>query len=494
MTTAWIAGFLLLGAVLLLVAVFRLRKQRRRLGRILTAHQRQHRAVLEFLHYVGERIRTHLALDDTLDSILAFLVESSRAKAGAVFLRDEGEPDFLQARVVQGIFPPLQPVPDKMFARKQYLAEKVKKERVRLGEGIVGRVAQEAKPLLIADARYDPSVPPSANEVVPIETLMATPLLARGQVLGVIVLINRLSEGSPFTQEDLELLVTLADQAAINVNLVQVYRKLEEKQRIEQELRVAHDFQKMLLPRAFPSIPGLEVAALSEPAQEIGGDYYDFFDVDENRLGIVIADVAGKGIPGALVMATVRSTVRAEARGDPSPRSVLVRVNRQLVQDTSPNIFVTMTYAVLDRRNLRLRFARAGHEPFVVCGEDGRDQPRLYTPNGIALGLVSDETFNVTEEKEIELHEGEAAVLYTDGVVEARNPAGEEYGAERFLETLRVHAGQSASELIDTVTRDVGMFTRGHTQHDDLTLVVLKADKNAGEEASTADAQATGAG
>jgi len=484
----------LVGAVFLAVAVLSLRRQQNRLSRGFAAYQRQHRAVLEFLHHVGEQIRTRLALEDTLDSILAFVVESSRAQAGAVFLCDEDTPEFLQARVVQGLFPPLNAVPDKMFARRQFLAEKVKKEKIRMGEGLVGRVALEAKPLLIADARNDPSVPPSANQIVPIETLMAAPLMARNQVLGVIVLINRFPEGSVFTQEDLDLLGVLADQAAINVDLVQVYRKLQEKQRIEQELRVAHDFQKMLLPTAFPVVRGLEVAALSQPAQEVGGDYYDFFDVDADHLGIVIADVAGKGIPGALVMATVRSTLRAEARGDSSPRSVLLRVNRHLVADTSPNIFVTMTYAVLNRRTLRLRFARAGHEPLVICGTEGQEQPRLYTPNGIALGLVLDDTFSVTEEKEIELHENEAAVLYTDGVVEARNPSDEEYGAERFLDTLRQSVALSAEGIMNAVTEDVRRFTKGYAQHDDLTLVVLKAKRRAGEEASPAAAQTSAAG
>ncbi len=494
MTANSIAYLLLAAAGLLGVAIVRLRRQQRALGRLLTARQREHRAVMEFLAHAGEKIRSTFALDDTLETILEFVVGATRAQAGAVYLRDEEDPTFLRASAIQGLFPPLHPVPDKVFSRKQYLEEKLKKEKIRVGEGLVGSVAGEMSPLLIGDARRDPRVPPSANQVVQVDTLMAAPLMARNEVLGVIVLINRLADAKEFSHEDLSLLGALADQAAIHVNLVRVYRQLGEKQRLEQELRVAHEFQRMLIPRTAPRVQGLDIAGFSEAAQDVGGDYYDYFDVDEDHLGIAIADVAGKGIPGALVMATVRSTLRAEARGDRSPRNVLLRVNRHLVADTSPTVFVTMTYAILNRQTLRIRFARAGHEPTILCSPDAEDRPRLYTPNGIALGLVLDDTFAVTEEKEFELHERETAVFYTDGVVEAMNRAGEEYGAERFLETLRTHSRASAPEIIEAVTQDIRKFTRGFDQHDDLTLVVIKATNRAEEEARESQVRVEGAG
>jgi sigma-B regulation protein RsbU (phosphoserine phosphatase) len=309
---------------------------------------------------------------------------------------------------------------------------------------------------------------------VPVETLMACPLQARGELLGVIVLLNRRAEGETFSQSDLSLLTALADQAAIAVDLATLYRELAEKERLEQELGLARSLQQMLLPRSFPPIAGVQIAAYSEPALEVGGDYYDIFEVDEDHVGIAVADVSGKGIPGAMVMATVRSTLRAEARNDRSPRAVLERLNARLRADTSANVFVTMTYGVLQRSRLRLRFARAGHEPLIVCGADASEQPRLYSPNGIALGLVDDVMFRVTEEGELQLHDQEVIVLYTDGVVEAMNKAHEEYGAERFLETLRGHASRSPEEIVEAVNADLRRFTRGIEQHDDITLVVLK--------------------
>jgi len=470
-----IAGLLLFGAVLLGIALLRLQRRAQELRRALAAYQREHRAVIDFLVHTGDQLTARLELDETLEAILRFMVDSTDAHSGAVFLRDAKDPNSLQAHVIQGPFPPLNPVSDKVFSRHQYLAEHLKREKIRLGEGLVGRVAERKSPLLITDARNDPIVPAGAGGVVPIDTLMAAPLIARDELLGVIVLVNRRQEKQPFTPDDLNLLGALADQAAITVNLVKMYRELGEKQRLEQELRVAHDIQGMLLPRVCPAVDGLEIAAFGEAALEVGGDYYDFFDVDDVHLGIAIGDVAGKGIPGALVMASVRSTLRAEARGDLSPAAVLARVNRNLVHDTSPQVFVTMTYAILDRRTLRLRFARAGHEPIIVCSAREEELPVLHTPNGIALGLVDDQMFRITEEEEVELHEGELGVLYTDGVVEARNRADEEYGASRFLAILQSHANRSVQEIVDGVTSDIRKFTEGLAQHDDITLVVLKA-------------------
>lgn len=473
--SGWIPSLLLLAAFVMAVGVIHLRGQQRQLRRLLRDHEREHRAVMDFLTHMGAQFRSRLEQDQILESILKFVTDATDARAGAVFLLDAEEREALHARIVEGLFPPLHPVPDKVFARHQFLTEKLKKEKVRLGEGLVGTVAAERKPLLIVEAASDPRIPPSANSIVPVETLMASPLLARGELLGVIVLLNRRTEGAVFSPSDLRLLTALADQAAIAVDLAMLYRELSEKERLEQELSLARSLQQMLLPRSFPPIAGLQIAAYSEPALEVGGDYYDIFEVDEEHVGIAVADVSGKGIPGAMVMATVRSTLRAEARNDHSPRAVLERLNARLRTDTSANVFVTMTYGVLSRSRLRLRFARAGHEPLIVCGTDASQQPRLYSPNGIALGLVDDVMFRVTEEGELQLHDQEVLILYTDGVVEAMNKAHEEYGAERFLETLRGHASDSPEDIVEAVNADLRRFTRGIKQHDDITLVVLKA-------------------
>jgi sigma-B regulation protein RsbU (phosphoserine phosphatase) len=255
-----------------------------------------------------------------------------------------------------------------------------------------------------------------------------------------------------------------------------MYDAMTEQQRLVQEVRIAQDFQKMLLPDHCPEIPGIEIAAASRPALEVGGDFYDFFWLDESRLGIVIADVSGKGIPGALIMSMVRSVVRAESRRSQTPRDVLQAVNQTICSDTRENVFVTMTFAILDLERKRLTFARAGHEPLVAYSpSDGA--LRLISPEGIALGLVDEEIFTVIRDQEVPIRDGDVFVLYTDGIIEAVDRSGHEYGQERFLDLVRTHADKPAEQLIDDLVMDIRDFTRGGKQSDDITLVVLKFNR-----------------
>ena len=265
------------------------------------------------------------------------------------------------------------------------------------------------------------------------------------------------------TNTTLNLLQLLADQAALTVDVVKLYEKQAEQQRIEQELRVANEFQQMMLPREFPEVEGLEIAAFSHPALGIGGDYYDFIKVDEEHLGIAIVDVSGKGIPGALVMATVRSTLRAHAAGHVSPKEVLQEVNRRLLGDTKDSVFITMIYGIINIRTRSLRFVRAGHEPLVIWNSSSQES-RLYQPEGIALGLVPDALFSIIEEREVFLEANDLVFFYTDGVIEACNQEKTEYGCERMIRQLKENPGLTADETDTEYTvRHTGIYWRGST-------------------------------
>jgi sigma-B regulation protein RsbU (phosphoserine phosphatase) len=203
--------------------------------------------------------------------------------------------------------------------------------------------------------------------------------------------------------------------------------------------------------------------------------------VDEEHLGIVIADVSGKGIPGALVMAMLRSILRAESRNNLSPAAVLRVVNEYIRKDTQVNVFITMTYAIIDVRRHTLRFARAGHEPLITCGAGGGEL-NLYTPNGIALGLVGEDIFNITVDTEINLAEGDLVVLYTDGVIEAMNNSSEEYGQTRLLNVIKSSHEGKAEEVINAVMADIRQFIKELPQHDDITMIAFKVDSRVAHE------------
>lgn len=462
----------------MVIWVLRLRQREWELLQRLEKYYREKKTVFMFLNNFGERLTTStIALDPALEIITDFIVESTDAEAGATFLLDPHD-GSLSARVVYGMFPPLMPTTGYVLTKQKYLSERVKRERIPLGQGVIGEVAATGLPLLISDAQNDPRVPKTGLDYLVIRSIIVAPLKARGRVSGVLAVVNK-KGGYAFTSEDLDLLLSLADQAASTVELVKLYDELAEKQRIEQELRVAHEFQKMLLPASCPQIEGYQIGAFSAPALEVGGDYYDFFFVDDEKrfLGVVIADVSGKGIPGALVMSMVRSTLRAEARDDLSPKDVLLRTNERVFADTKENVFITMTYGILDTRSHKFRFARAGHEPLVTV-KSGEQNAELTTPEGIALGMVGNDIFSLVEEAEVELLPGEIALLYTDGVVEAMDAQANEYGQKRFFDFVAANRELSPQEIIEKALEDIQVFTRGYPQHDDITLVAIKvADK-----------------
>ncbi|HQH13097.1 MAG TPA: SpoIIE family protein phosphatase, partial [Candidatus Sumerlaeota bacterium] len=332
--------------IILFAAVIILKKRIRFLRVYSETRMKEREAVISFLHKIGERITHSIDLQGSLEIITNFIVEYTHAESGAIFLLNEEE-NALRAKVVIGLFPPLHQTTEHAFTKRKFLTERIMRDKVNLGEGIIGYVAQSGITQLITDPQNDPRVPQTSD--VSIASLMVAPLKIKDKVLGVMALANK-RDGISFDERDKSLLESLSDQAAVTVDIVKLYDQLAKQQRIEQELRVAHDFQKLLLPKECPSVEGLDMAAISEPALEVGGDYYDFFWVDEDHLGVVIADVSGKGIPGALVMSMLRSALRAESRNILSPAAVLKVINEYIRTDTQVNVFITAIYAIIDIR------------------------------------------------------------------------------------------------------------------------------------------------
>ncbi len=434
-------------------------------------------AVLTLIDKLGEKITSKIDLDETLVILTEYIIHATHAESGAVFLVN-ADKKTLNACVVQGPFPILRESQDYVMSKPKNLTERIRKDPIRMGEGIVGHVAEIGEARLITDAEADPLVPHHASLSNSLRSLMICPLRVRDEVLGVFAIVNK-TDGSIFDDRDLDLLQALSDQAAVTVDLVKLYDVLNRQQRLEHELSVAHEFQKMLLPNEFPELSEYDIHAFSEAATTVGGDFFDFFRVDEEHWGLAVADVAGKGIPGALIMAMTRAVLRAESRDTLSPSTVLKRVNERVRVDTKDSVFITLTYGILNIRTARLTFVRAGHEPMVVMNaNEGRFE--LIKPEGIALGLVSGELFSCIEEHEMSLGKGDAILLYTDGVVEAMNQKSEEYGRDRLMALLRSMNCVTAKNLVEDVIEDIHQFTRGIPQHDDITLLALRVRDTAG--------------
>jgi sigma-B regulation protein RsbU (phosphoserine phosphatase) len=251
-----------------------------------------------------------------------------------------------------------------------------------------------------------------------------------------------------------------------------------EKKRMEEELRIARHIQMSLLPRGPLDMPGLGVTALCVPAREVGGDYYDFFPLGRDRLGVLIADVAGKGTSAALYMAELKGLVLSLSQIYHSPRQLLIEANRILSEHLDSRSFITMTYAVIDVPNGTMTYSRAGHTPLIYLPANTNGSAQVLVPNGMVLGLRIDgaaEMFNnLLEEKQISLHTGDVIVFYTDGITEAMNPASDLFGESRLSRIVEEHGHLESGELRERILREIEAFVGSADQHDDMTMILIK--------------------
>jgi serine phosphatase RsbU (regulator of sigma subunit)/anti-sigma regulatory factor (Ser/Thr protein kinase) len=298
---------------------------------------------------------------------------------------------------------------------------------------------------------------------------LVVPLVSQGELIGLLNLGPRRSE-QEYSADDRKLLNDLAGHAAPAVRVAQLVREQEaevrQRERIEQELRVAQLIQQQFLPQELPDLPGWQVAAYYGPAREVGGDFYDFIRLPNDQVGIVVGDVTDKGVPAALVMATTHSILRAEAPRLVAPSEVLTRVNELLVDEMPAHMFVTCLYAVLNPATGRLRYANAGHNVPYVSTEAGVTELRA---TGMPLGLLPGMEY---EEKEATLAPGEIVLLHSDGLAEAHNGEREMFGFPRVA--ALTGEASDGEVLIDRLLKELQEFTGpGLEQEDDITLVTL---------------------
>ena len=257
-----------------------------------------------------------------------------------------------------------------------------------------------------------------------------------------------------------------------------------EKKRMEEELRIARQIQMSLLPRGAIDVPGLGITALCVPAREVGGDYYDFFHLADDRLGVLIADVAGKGTSAALYMAELKGLVLALSQSHVSPRSLLLEVNRIISENLDSRSFITMTYAVIDMRVGTMTYCRAGHTPLVYKGgprSTGMPGAQVLTPSGMVVGLrfpgAAEKFDELLEEHRIDLSVGDVIVLYTDGITEAMNPSSDLFGEARLSAIVEEHGHLDSAELRERILREIESFVSGADQHDDMTMILVKVER-----------------
>jgi sigma-B regulation protein RsbU (phosphoserine phosphatase) len=348
--------------------------------------------------------------------------------------------------------------------------------RLKIGEGIIGFVAQTGEPVISPDVRSDSRYINARPET---RSEMVAPIIANDEVIGVFDLES--DQLNAYTFDDLQVLLLLASQVAIIIEKVMLHEQLVEKKRLEGQLEVARQVQLELLPRSDPHIEGFDISAYNYPTEEVSGDYYDWVRVFDDQIGLVIADVSGKGVPAALLMAFLRASLRAAIHIGYAPHISMAKVNYLLWESIERNQFVTAFYGVLDATNRTLAYSNAGHNPPLLMSADG-------TASFIERGSVPLGMFRETRYYEfyLALEPGQLLVLYTDGVTEAANEDSEEYGRDRLENRVREGRHLGARELIEFIHQDVIKFTAGRGADDDITLFILKSvDKNETAEEAT---------
>ncbi len=362
-------------------------------------------------------------------------------------------------------------------------AEQVEQQ---VNAGLVLSGQPESQPTLWKSPPPGLRIDISAPSTRTLKTGLKLPLIAHERCVGVLIVHS--TQKNEFTPGAVALLQTFANQAAVGIQragliddlrakiiqLEAAQADLLQKERLEQELAIARQVQQSMLPGQFPVVKGLEFAARYEPARQVGGDFYDVFDLGEGRIGLVIGDVSDKGMPAALYMALCRSLIRAEARRGGSPSQTLFNVNDLLLDLDSSDNFVSVFLAFLDTRVMRMDYIRAGHEhPYLL--RMGKIEELLG--NGTVLGFMETQTLALSEEC-IDLLPGDRLVLYTDGVIDLSNRAAEYYGQARFRTALQTHSQKRLAELCASLFEDLERFRAGADPYDDITLLLVEINAN----------------
>ena len=404
---------------------------------------------------VSQIINSTLDLDNLLNTIMEIAKEVMRAEASSLMLLDERKQEL--------VF-------------KVALGEKGKevKEKLRLkvGEGIAGWVAEHNEPVVVKNVEKDPRHFRKADVMTGFKTrsLICVPMKANDEIIGVIEAMNPVNKAW-FEDSDVDIFTAFANQAAVAIENAKLHKSILEKQKVEQELSIARDIQQSLLPKTIPHLENISFGAINEPARSIGGDLYDIFMLSDTKLGIAVGDVAGKGIPAALFMVKGMTDFRFHVSRDILCGRVLNNVNKAL-QDNPLGVFITMLYCIIDSKRMELEYSNAGHcQPIIIKAGD-RSTVILEGARNLPLGVMADREY--THER-VKLEPGDTVFLYTDGVTEARNIEGEEFGMERLCKVLK-ETDRFPEGLVETVKKAVDDFAHDQPQHDDFTAVALRVN------------------
>lgn len=466
-------------ALIALVCVLIAAKQRDILAKTLDELDRlreERQVIIDFLHRSADDIGSGANREKIYKRTVRATALSCGAMSACVY--EKTADGKLVAKACEGLFPPQA---KKIGRRKngelraKYIENALIAETIEPNEGILGEVAASGRGVLIKDALKDPRIIKHDDESLKIRSFMVVPLIFRGQLSGVLAVANPIS-GRAFTDTEFSLAKSLGEQCALALQNAEAVSALLMRNKLEFDLRLASSIQRYLLPENLPQTDSLEFAVKYLPQQLIGGDFYDFFKLPHGKIGVVIGDVSGKGIPAAILMALCQTKLRYIAMSGKSPAQTLCLLNSEMVHAMRSDMFITIIYLVIDPESGEAKFARAGHEPPLLARADSDEAAQPLKSSGMALGMVSEELFDeVMEDASFKMNSGDVLVLYTDGLTEAANPEGGEFTAKKLAQTISTLCSRNANDLNDEIIKSVESFMGpGNKYGDDLTLLTVK--------------------
>jgi sigma-B regulation protein RsbU (phosphoserine phosphatase) len=407
--------------------------------------------LLRLISKVGVALLSSSGLDETLNQVATLVFEAVPAERAVIMLRDEDEEGGMKILV----------------ARQRGKDERI--EEVRISSNVMEEVMKNGKSVLTADAQHDPRYASQTMALLGVRSVLAVPLSVKDDEIFGIVYADSPTHEATFSEEHLNILTTLASVAAIRVENARLLDERFERERMERELELATEIQQTFQPSAPPVMDDYEFQGISFSCYEIGGDYYDFIKLQDKKMMIALGDVSGKGTAAALLMSSLHAAIHAQVTARTTLHQMVKSVNQYLADNTPTNRFVTLFIAELDPQTGILNYINAGHNPPIMGRADGSVEH--LESGGFPLGILPQAEYEVGK---VNLYSGDSLVIYSDGVNEANNLAGDEFGMERLTAVISKNIKASAAGMRDKVESALSAFTQTAPANDDITLVIVK--------------------
>ncbi len=409
------------------------------------------------INQLARIISSTMPVDQILDKVVAVSVKAIKAEQGTISLLTD-----IEEKEETGD-------PFKTMIRKIDVSGQA--GRYRLDDHLSGWMLRNRKPLTINDVNKDSTLKGIQLLNEEIQSILSVPLMCKGNLIGVLNIFNK-KEGGDFSNDDQRLLSIIASQSAQIIENARLYEEEKQLRRYENELEMARNIQEGLIPKEVPQTRKLDIASFFNPADEVGGDYFDYFDLGDEKIGIVMADVSGHGAAAALVMTMMKGIMHAITSDFESPEKALAELNSILNQIGPKEKFVTMMFLVFDLRKMKLLYSSAGHPPLVFYSSKSKtcELIEFICP---ALGISS---LSQYKQKQMTLSPGDMILIYTDGVTEAFNQQKEMFDEARLLEAVQEGAKQTSARTIENIKKKLNDFTKEASQSDDVAMIAIKAN------------------